>query len=309
MGVWADVMKVLRSPLFSNLLKTGGYEVEKSRKTTNVEAQPADTDKYRHVWFSDSSTETKRAYSDKMTYNPMTDTLKVGKVEGVADTAKGAPDVGSFSSSREPTDTTDIATSKQGMAFAFRNTNGFGLDDANSLGYFKLYNYDTGETREDGSKIYACGLVPSTNGKQSLGVPYRRFKQVCADNLVGDKFNGKSLFATPTSVDSDFQLTKSGYYYLELSLKYPDAENPERIYSFGVFYWTPFTKPIDKFMFNLPSFTTGFETFSANIQPSGKIRGQYTLRPASGDYESFMFVSGDELSSGRVATFRIAAIG
>lgn len=53
---------------------------------TNVSAGEGTDDAARHVWFSDSATETKRAYSDKFKYNPVTNNLTVN-VTGNAATA------------------------------------------------------------------------------------------------------------------------------------------------------------------------------------------------------------------------------
>lgn len=43
--------------------------------TTNVSAEIGQADIARHVWFSDSATETKRNYNDKFKYNPTTNTV------------------------------------------------------------------------------------------------------------------------------------------------------------------------------------------------------------------------------------------
>ena len=53
---------------------------------TNVSAGEGTADAARHGWFSDSATETKRAYSDKFKYNPVTNNLTVN-VTGNAATA------------------------------------------------------------------------------------------------------------------------------------------------------------------------------------------------------------------------------
>ena len=53
---------------------------------TNVSSRKGTADAARHVWFSDSTTETKRAYSDKFKYNPVTNNLTVN-VTGNAATA------------------------------------------------------------------------------------------------------------------------------------------------------------------------------------------------------------------------------
>lgn len=56
---------------------------------TNVSATVVETstDTPRHVWFSDSATETKRAYSDSLKYNPKTNTMTVD-ISGTAASAK-----------------------------------------------------------------------------------------------------------------------------------------------------------------------------------------------------------------------------
>ena len=57
-----------------------------ARTASNVSAGEGTADAARHVWFSDSTTETKRAYSDKFKYNPVTNNLTVN-VTGNAATA------------------------------------------------------------------------------------------------------------------------------------------------------------------------------------------------------------------------------
>ena len=56
---------------------------------TNVSATGANAtaEAYRHVWFSDSATETKRAYSDKLKYDPKSNTMTVDII-GTAATSK-----------------------------------------------------------------------------------------------------------------------------------------------------------------------------------------------------------------------------
>ena len=48
----------------------------------NVSATAGTTNSARHVWFSDNSTETKRAYDDDFKYNPSTNILTVAKLSG-----------------------------------------------------------------------------------------------------------------------------------------------------------------------------------------------------------------------------------
>ncbi len=56
---------------------------------TNVSAEIANTnaEAYRHVWFSDSTTETKRAYNDKLKYDPKSNIMTVD-ISGTAASAK-----------------------------------------------------------------------------------------------------------------------------------------------------------------------------------------------------------------------------
>lgn len=51
---------------------------------TSVATSAGTTNVNRHVWFSDSSTETKRAHDDDFMYNPSTNTLTVANVNGSA---------------------------------------------------------------------------------------------------------------------------------------------------------------------------------------------------------------------------------
>ena len=57
---------------------------------TNVSGVAGATSAYRHVWFSDSSTETVRNYDDDFKYNPSTNTLSVANLSGNATTATTA---------------------------------------------------------------------------------------------------------------------------------------------------------------------------------------------------------------------------
>lgn len=62
--------------------------------TTNVSATAANTtnEAYRHVWFSDSSTETARAYNDALKYDPKSNTMTVN-ISGSAASAATASSV------------------------------------------------------------------------------------------------------------------------------------------------------------------------------------------------------------------------
>ena len=60
--------------------------------TSNVIDVGAGSDnKSRHVWFSNTSPETSRVYSDKFQYNPATDVLTVGSITGSASSAASVP--------------------------------------------------------------------------------------------------------------------------------------------------------------------------------------------------------------------------
>lgn len=75
----ADANKSVKHATTANSATTAGT-------ATNVSAGEGTADAARHVWFSDSTTETKRAYSDKFKYNPVTNNLTVN-VTGNAATA------------------------------------------------------------------------------------------------------------------------------------------------------------------------------------------------------------------------------
>lgn len=57
---------------------------------TNVAGASASTNSNRHVWFSHSDTETKRAYDNNFMYNPSTNTLTVANITGNASSATTA---------------------------------------------------------------------------------------------------------------------------------------------------------------------------------------------------------------------------
>ena len=75
----ADTNKSVKHAITADSATTAGT-------ATNVSATQGTDDAARHVWFSDSATETKRAYSDKFKYNPVTNNLTVN-VTGNAATA------------------------------------------------------------------------------------------------------------------------------------------------------------------------------------------------------------------------------
>lgn len=75
----ADANKSVKHAITADSATTAGT-------ATNVSAGEGTADAARHVWFSDSATETKRAYSNKFKYNPVTNNLTVN-VTGNAATA------------------------------------------------------------------------------------------------------------------------------------------------------------------------------------------------------------------------------
>lgn len=75
----ADANKSVKHAITADSATTAGT-------ATNVSVGEGTADAARHVWFSDSATETKRAYSDKFKYNPVTNNLTVN-VTGNATTA------------------------------------------------------------------------------------------------------------------------------------------------------------------------------------------------------------------------------
>ena len=93
-----------------------------------------------------------------------------------ATTADGAPSKGTYTSD---------TTAASGMAFAFANTNGFGIKGKKD--YFKLWD------RQNSEGEYSTALVPSTHIKQDLGATDRKFDNVWTDKINGSKEFGKRL--------------------------------------------------------------------------------------------------------------------
>lgn len=92
---------------------------------------------------------------------------------GSADTAESAivaPEKGTHTEDFDKND---------GQAFSFANTNGFGVKGGTTNGYFKLWNL----LNPDDGKHY-CSLVPSMDGKQTLGDATRSFRSVFAKKII-----------------------------------------------------------------------------------------------------------------------------
>ena len=86
-GGWTDWKEIIDSSTIGS--QSVNYATSAGSATTaiNVSAQAGTTNANRHIWFSDSATETKRAYDDDFKYNPSTNILTVGSITGNADTA------------------------------------------------------------------------------------------------------------------------------------------------------------------------------------------------------------------------------
>lgn len=67
----ADANKSVKHATTADSATTAGT----ATTTTNVNGENATVDAARHVWFSDSATETKRNYNDNFKYNPATNTV------------------------------------------------------------------------------------------------------------------------------------------------------------------------------------------------------------------------------------------
>lgn len=103
---------------------------------------------------------------------------------------------------------TDDLEENKGQTFSFSNTNGFGLKDGIKNGYFKLWNL----LNPDDDKHY-CSLVPSTDGKQSLGYSNRSFRRIFTNGLhVG----GRQVFAAPQKCANGYVLPCQGFYYVSI---------------------------------------------------------------------------------------------
>lgn len=83
----------------------GTVTVNTATKANQVSGTAGSVNADRHVWFSDSVTETVRNYDDDFKYNPNTNTLKVAKIDGVELT--GTPKAPTAASG---TNSTQIAT-------------------------------------------------------------------------------------------------------------------------------------------------------------------------------------------------------
>ena len=76
-----DINKNVTFP--AKVIASGGFSGNLTGTATDVATQGnGTTDVYRHVWFSDSFTETKRAHDDDFTYNPASNTLKIANIDG-----------------------------------------------------------------------------------------------------------------------------------------------------------------------------------------------------------------------------------
>ena len=101
MGVFADVIKVMRSAIFKKELKNGGFSVSQAenatvaKKATRISSLGAASDNVaRNVWFSDSEDRGLPRRDDDFKYNPSTNTLIVENVDGNAKSATYAMEAG-----------------------------------------------------------------------------------------------------------------------------------------------------------------------------------------------------------------------
>ena len=72
-------------------VKNVKYATSAGSTSNVIDVGAGSDDKSRHVWFSNTSPETSRVYSDKFQYNPATDVLTVGSITGSASSAASVP--------------------------------------------------------------------------------------------------------------------------------------------------------------------------------------------------------------------------
>lgn len=86
--------------------------------------------------------------------------------------ASGAPDMGTH---------IDDYEENLGKAFEFYNTNGFGVNDPQTKGYFKVWAI---WNSADGCSY--CGLLPSTSAKQILGSENNSFREIHSNKFISN---------------------------------------------------------------------------------------------------------------------------
>lgn len=105
--------------------KSVKYATSAGSTSNVIDVGVGSADTSRHVWFSNTSPETSRVYSDKFQYNPATDVLTVGSITGSASSAASVPWSGvtgkpsTFTPSAHThtiTEVTDLQTTLDGKA-------------------------------------------------------------------------------------------------------------------------------------------------------------------------------------------------
>ena len=86
------------------------------------------------------------------------------------------------------------------MSLLFHNTNGFGVPDSPSTGYFKVWVQNNG-TEEN--PIWGTNLIPSRNAAQNLGSPGRKYKTIYAESFEGVASNAQHALRASSSADAD----------------------------------------------------------------------------------------------------------
>ena len=114
----------------------------------NVSGENGTVNSDRHIWFSDSVSETKRNYSDSFKYNPATDTLTVGTLNGNISSANYATSSGYASKSS----TADYATS------AGMSNGNFWIKEGNNI------------ILRPGNSAYTAGIGYDTSGNECIAL-------------------------------------------------------------------------------------------------------------------------------------------
>ena len=118
----------LTAPKFIGALQGNADTATTATTTTNVSASAATSNADRHVWFSDSAAETKRAYDNDFKYNPSTNTLTVSNVTGNAATATTATKATQDESGNNIKASYGASLDISGTTLSLKNKNGTALN-------------------------------------------------------------------------------------------------------------------------------------------------------------------------------------
>lgn len=196
----------------------------------NVSAQAGTTNANRHIWFSDSATETKRAYDDDFKYNPSTNVLTVGSITGNADTAtkplgfntrQTSISWGTLANSSYTCITRWDTANGGSVVFADKDGQTSMQIDGNfyqSEGNYKVLDTSTGLQLAGGTMSGSIitpkddnkGIIPHTDNWGQIGSAEKKFFRMYASTFYGNL----SGTATKATQDGDGNTITSTYLKL-----------------------------------------------------------------------------------------------